>query len=469
MRKWIIRILGLLLILALIFYIVRVMMFRSNSEELRWDWSSINTNDLYFPKNFVWGVASAAHQVEGNCTNNNWYAWESAVDADGNPRIHNNEKAGLACSHWSRYPEDIQLMKELGVDSYRFSVEWSKIEPSEGQFDDAALQHYVDVCKALLVEGITPVVTLHHFTNPIWFEDKGGWEKEENIELFVRFSQKVFVALQPYVKMWCTINEPNVYITASYVQGIFPPGGTDKQVAATVLKHLLMAHVETFRTLKSLPGGQEAQVGIVKDIFQFDPWNRWNLFDWYLTDLTGKAFNESTLQFFETGDYHLSFPPEANLSYTDKNAPKTLDFIGLNYYSHMVLSFGLDLDKALQTKIREGEVKTDMDYPLYPEGFYRALKRIGEVGVPVYVTENGIADAQDDRRETFIRRYIYAMSKAIRDGVDIRGYYYWSLMDNFEWAEGYTMKFGLYEVDFGTQKRTLRKGSKAFQEIVGKH
>ena len=162
--------------------------------EVRWDWDEIDATKLDFPIGFQWGVATAAHQVEGNSINN-WSRWEEGSYQDGRPHIHKGEKSGIACDHWNRYKEDILLMEELGVDVYRFSVEWSKIEPEEGVFNKQSIEHYQDVCDALLSAGITPVITLHHFTNPLWFEDMGAFEKEENIKYFTRFSKYVFEEL----------------------------------------------------------------------------------------------------------------------------------------------------------------------------------------------------------------------------------------------------------------------------------
>ncbi len=190
------KLLGLiLLVISIVLPFGFMLIWQKGNPELRWDWNKIEATDVHFSKEFLWGVATAAHQVEGNCDNNNWSAWEQTRDENGRPRIKNAQKAGLVCDQWNRYPEDISLMQELGVKAYRFSVEWSKIEPREGEFDQAALQHYQEMCEALLVAGLKPVVTLHHFTHPIWFEQKGAFEKAENIALWVRFCEVVFQKL----------------------------------------------------------------------------------------------------------------------------------------------------------------------------------------------------------------------------------------------------------------------------------
>jgi len=352
------------------------------------------------------------------------------------------------------------------VKAYRFSAEWSKIEPREGEFDDAALQHYREVCDALLAAGLTPMVTLHHFTHPLWFEQKGAFEKAENIALWIRFSERVFQALHEKVNLWCTINEPEVFASQGYFQGVFPPGKKDPPLTGVVLKNLLAAHTEVYQALKKLPGGDKAKIGLVKNIFQFDPYRRWNFFDWMLARRFNYLFTDTIIEFFKTGEFKTATPGLMNVQYANAAAPHTLDFIGLNYYSHMHLKFQWSLKEFFKFEHRPDEIMTDMPYPIYAEGFYRALQTVAQLGKPIYITENGIADAKDDRRELFIRRYLYAMSQAIKDGCDVRGYFYWSLLDNFEWAEGYEMKFGLYEVDFKTQQRRLRDGAKAFVKIA---
>lgn len=436
------------------------------SPEPHWEWSTIDTNAAKFPREFLWGVASAAHQVEGDCDNNNWSAWEKTSAANGQPRIKNAQVAGKACEHWTRFREDIRLMQELGVKAYRFSMEWSKIEPREGEIDSSALRHYHEVCDALLAAGIKPVVTLHHFTHPLWFEAKGGFEHEENIAAFVRFAELLFREFHEQVEMWCTINEPEVFASQGYFLGVFPPGKQDPRLTAEVLKNLLLAHVQVYERLKKLPGGERARIGLVKNIMQFDPSRRWHLLDWLLAHKLNALFTESILAFFHDGDFDFSMPGLASLHYRDARATRSLDFIGLNYYSHLHVQFHWSTKEFFKFTFPEDATMTDMPYTIYPEGFYRALQAMQQLNVPIYVTENGIADAKDDRRALFISRYLYALHRAMQEGSDVRGYFYWSLMDNFEWAEGYDMKFGLYEVDFNTQERRLREGAQAFVNAV---
>ena len=436
--------------------------------DVEWDWENINTKDMYFPKNFIWGTATAAHQVEGFNTNNNWYRWEHSFDQNGKSRIHNSDKSGDAADHWNLYKQDINLMKNIGVNAYRFSVEWSKIMPTINKIDQDAIDHYREVCIALIDSGLVPVVTLHHFTHPLWFEDLGGFEKEENIKYFLEFSELIFNELSDIVKYWCTINEPAVYVSQGYFNGVFPPGKKDPLLAGEVMKNLLYAHTEVYHLLKSLKNGDQSQIGLVKNITQFDPLRRWHVLDWYFSKILNDIFTNSTIDLLLNGEFRFYLPGMADLSYTNTKAIKALDFIGLNYYSRWHVKGHLNPNEPFTFEKRKQDIQTDMPYSIYPEGFYKALNTISKLEMPVIVTENGIADDKDDRRKLFINRYLYALFQAMQDGLIVNGYFYWSLMDNFEWAEGYSMKFGLYEVDFSSQDRNLRDGSQAYKEIINR-
>ena len=452
----------------LIGWVVVVTYLSQTNPDVKWQWDSINTSDIHFPSNFAWGTATAAHQVEGNNTNNNWYEWERSVDDGGISRIHNNDRSGLAADHWNRYPEDIILMKDLGVSHYRFSVEWSRIEPEKGRYDLEALAHYRRMCEALVEADITPVVTLHHFTHPTWFEEMGAFEKEENTDHFVGFSELVFNELRDLVPMWCTFNEPSVFVAQGYFNGIFPPGKKDPILAGTVLENMLNAHVRTYHQLKSIPGSDGNKIGLVKNIFQFDPYRRWHVLDWAFSKILNDVYTNAPLEFLKTGESSFYMPGMVDNKMSNELAVGTLDFIGLNYYSRMHVKGQLNAVEPFVFDTRDQDIMTDMGYPLYAEGFHRALKTISRMDVPIYVTENGLADDGDSVRPLFIKRYLYALNQALRERIDVRGYFYWSLMDNFEWAEGYSMKFGLYEVDLETQDRRLREGSRPFVEMVNK-
>ena len=451
--------------LFLIFLILSIIIFNLLFKETRWDWNKINLDSITFPKSFIWGTATASHQVEGNCKNN-WSEFEMGFKNNGKPNIKDAQISGLACDHWQRYKSDIELIKSLGVKHYRFSLEWSKIEPELGVFNDEALNHYSDVIDELLKNNIEPVITLHHFSHPIWFDKLGAFEKEKNISHLVSFCDKVFSHYSNRVKYWCTINEPGVVAIQGYFTGMFPPGETNGQKAGEVYKNLLESHVQIYKSLKKLPNGNSVKIGIVKNINQFDPWNRYNIFDWLFTFAMNHVFNWAPINFFKTGKLKFRVPGLIWNSHINKDAVKSLDFFGLNYYSHNHIRFNPFSKDYSDLMYKKNDIMTDMPYTIYAEGIYRAIKLVSKLNLPIIITENGVADKEDSIRSEYIKKYLFAVSKSIKDGYNVVGYYYWSLMDNFEWAFGYDMRFGLFEVDFKNQKRTLKKGAKAYINII---
>ena len=451
--------------IIILVYIFSILVLHFKYPEMSWDWDNISIKELTFPKEFKWGTATASHQVEGNSINN-WSKFEREVNSNGDPRISGNQRSGDACDHWNRYPEDILLIKNLGVSHYRFSIEWSKIQSSQDTFDSDAISHYHAMIDTIIDNDLIPVLTLHHFTHPLWFDDLGAFEKSENIKLFVKFCERIFEEYSGKVPIWCTINEPAVVSTQGYFSGMFPPGKKDAQLSAVVLKNLLEAHVKSYHSLKKLENGDRVKIGIVKNINQFDPWRRWNLLDWIISGAVNQFFNISSVQFLSTGKFKIHIPGLAWIKHENEDAINSTDFFGLNYYSHNHLKVKLFSKELFSMEYKNNDILTDMPYTIYPEGIYRAIKYVSILKVPIMITENGIADHLDDRRELYIKRYLYSVSKAIKDGYNVVGYFYWSFMDNFEWAFGYDMKFGLYSVDFKTQKRELRKGANAFIDIV---
>lgn len=465
-----IPVLFLLLALALLYVLVITALSRRDPY-VRWSPdqrppSGVADIASAFGPDFLWGVASAAHQVEGGTIHNQWSRWEEQTGPDGQPRVHNGDRAGLACDHWNRFHEDIALMLQLGVNSYRFSVEWSRIEPSPGAWDEAAIAHYHELIDALLEAELTPMLTLHHFTHPQWWEEKGAFEREENLADLLRFTERMFQEFGAKVRWWCTLNEPEVYASQGYFSGTFPPGKKDPQLTAVVLANLLRAHGRMYRLIKGSPGGHDVEVGLVKDIFQFDADRPWHAGDVAIADVLDRVMNEAILDALETGHFSLSVPGMISIDQRVVEAAGSLDFVGLNYYSHYWVRFQANPAEPFRFQPRAGETPTDMPYAIYPEGIYRALQRLSRLKTPMIITENGIADARDDRREGWIRHTLAAVALAKREGMDIRGYYYWSLMDNFEWAEGWRMKFGLYACDPETRERRLREGSKLYRQIV---
>lgn len=487
----------------------------------QWDWNTIPINTLTLPP--IKGTSISEYQVSGknNCPYSNWADWENRKEWNGKPTIHDNDWSGSACDFWNRWSTDIQLIKDLGCNSFRLSVEWSNIEPREGEFCKEAIDHYVQLCTQLRQMGIEPMITLHHFTHPQWFEHKGGFANEANIDYFVRFCRYVFTHLSSQVKLWCTINEIGPFAFQGYIQGVFPPGKRfDLYAACTVMRTMILAHCAVYDALKQLPGGKDAQIGLVHQYLTVEPYttsyitpaleglglsalltSAWYLYGHAATNVTSAKlgyasaastlisnalnpieripacsmtyfFNDVFLSFFKTGELFSWIP---RLHTRIPNAHNKYDFIGLNFYSRVVIESRMwhwllsgcrgGLGKIATPSCRQGEIMTDMEYGICPEGLYEAIKVMAQFKKPIYITENGIADRHDDRRSLWIRRYLYAVSKAIQDGYDVRGYYHWSLMDNFEWDRGYAQRFGLYQVDFETKERSLKQSAHIIRDI----
>ena len=412
------------------------------------NWANVNLDDVHFPEGFHWGTATAAHQVEGHLVNN-WTHHEQRK---------NLEQSGAACDHWNRWREDFQLLTDLGMTSYRFSIEWSRIEPTEGTWNNDALAVYSNMVDDLLERGIRPVVTLHHFSHPQWWEAKGGFADRANAPHFVRYCERVFEVLSDRVETWVTINEPTVFSTMGYTLGMFPPGRRSLRATLRVMRNLLLAHADVYIALKKIR--PEVRIGIAKNVTLFDPKNRWSPIDWPLARL---------LEWFWNGAWR-SGVENGRMFFGDVSAAKgTLDFVGLNYYTHVLVGPASVSLLKMKFPKRAHEVATEFGYPMYAEGLRRALDFLAPLGVPIEITENGVADANDTLRTEHLKRHLWVLSQAIQDGHDVRSYHHWSLMDNFEWAEGYSMRFGLHHVDFETQERTLRPSGAVYKRIIEQH
>lgn len=412
------------------------------------NWANVNLDDVHFPEGFHWGTATAAHQVEGHLVNN-WTHHEQRK---------NLEQSGAACDHWNRWREDFQLLTDLGMTSYRFSIEWSRIEPIEGTWNNDALAVYSNMVDDLLERGIRPVVTLHHFSHPQWWEAKGGFADRANAPHFVRYCERVFEVLSDRVETWVTINEPTVFSTMGYTLGMFPPGRRSLRATLRVMRNLLLAHADVYLALKKIR--PEVRIGIAKNVTLFDPKNRWSPIDWPLARL---------LEWFWNGAWR-SGVENGRMFFGDVSAAKgTLDFVGLNYYTHVLVGPASVSLLKMKFPKRAHEVATEFGYPMYAEGLRRALDFLAPLGVPIEITENGVADANDTLRTEHLKRHLWVLSQAIQDGHDVRSYHHWSLMDNFEWAEGYSMRFGLHHVDFETQERTLRPSGAVYKRIIEQH
>ncbi len=390
---------------------------------------------LGFPEGFLWGAATAAHQIEGRNTNNDW--WRSEQQG----RVPH--RSGDACDSWNRFPDDVRLLADLGLNAYRFSVEWARIEPEPGHFDRAALDRYHSLVEALLERGIQPMVTLHHFTSPIWLADRGGWSSSDVVPRFAAYAGRVARELGDGVRWWVTLNEPSLMANFGYVEGSWPPHRKGDVLGyLRVVRNAVRAHAAARLALRAQTS--EARASIAFAIWPLEPYRPSHPADRLAVWLLDLMSHEWLLT---------------------SSAP-ALDWIGVNFYTRMLTRWAPSLSRPLPETLPGPGEKTDFNWEIYPEGLYHVLRRLARFGRPIVITENGIADADDDQRPRFIVEYLRQAHRAIADGVDLRGYVHWTLMDNFEWAEGYTKRFGLAEVDFATQRRTLRPSASLYRDVA---
>lgn len=404
---------------------------------------------LQFPKNFLWGAATSAHQVEGGMKNN-WTEWEKnnaeklAKNAKKKWAKWQQEKfpemfdpqnyiSGKCCDHYNLFEKDFDLAKTGGHNAHRFSIEWSRIESEEGKFDEKEIEHYRNVIKALRERGMEPFVTLWHWTEPIWFQEKGGWANKESIEYFSRFAKKVVREYKDVVKFWIVVNEPNVGLGFGYFLGSQPPGIKCPRKFLKAYFNMLKTYKRIYAEIHGID--PEAKVGHALSfmVYQSSLWS-----------MVAKA---------------LIFFPEYFSKYFARKTIQHVDFIGCNYYKNFTIS--------LQKKKLSENERNDLEWPIYPKGIYDTLMSLKKYNLPIYITENGLADADDAKRPKYIKDHLMWVNKAIAEGADVRGYFYWSLMDNFEFPDirGFWPRFGLIEIDYKTLERKPRKSFYEYTKI----
>jgi beta-glucosidase len=412
--------------------------------------------DRNFPKHFFWGASTAAHQVEGN-NYNQWTVWELAHAKEFAQTAHqrlswlprweeikdqaeepDNYVSGRAVEHFTRYKEDFAVARQLNLNAFRFTIEWSRIEPEEGVWDEAAIFHYKRYIKELRHQKLEPFLNIWHWTMPVWFIEKGGFEKKENIKYFTRFVETVSEILIDDVEYIITLNEPNVYASFSYLTGVWPPTEKSMFKFMKVYWHLVLAHRESYKILKARK--PSLQVGIAAQLANIQ------------AKRPHKYLDELTTQWMR---YFWNW-------WFLRRVRKYQDFVGLNYYFS---DYFTGLGKRANPKVPVN----DMGWYMEPEGIYPLLLRTwARFKKPIFITENGLADSQDVHRRWWIEETIVAMERAISEGVDLRGYFHWSLLDNFEWRDGWWPQFGLVHVDRKTMKRTIRPSAKWFAETIAK-
>ncbi len=416
-----------------------------------------------FPADFVWGVSTSAHQVEGENFNNQWHAWEC------NGRIKSKDRVGLACDWWKNAEQDFDLAQSLGVNALRLSVEWSRIEPSPGQWNEAALARYRDLLKSLLDRGITPFITLHHFTNPLWFESKGAFLAPESVGAFDRFTRRVVETLGEFCRHWTTFNEPNVYSFLGYFLGEFPPGKKGNFLkAAHVTANLCRAHAAAYRTIHSLQS--ETEVGWAQHFVAFKPTRPGSAFDRWICGFIDRRFNNSFAETIQTG---IAPFPLGKFGQRLDEVKDTCDYVGINYYSRLRAGLAPRSPKTLffQLTVRahkpQGDRGVELPYgEAYPKGLRRAVERFAAFKKPIYILENGVPDRNDRIRPWLLQSVIEQMRALLEEGHDLRGYFHWTLTDNFEWNEGWHLRFGLIELDPETQARKPRPSAQLYSELI---
>lgn len=395
---------------------------------------------MQFPHNFFWGAATSSYQVEGNNRNCDWWEWEK--------RIGLKEVSGQACRHYELYREDFALASSLKHNCHRLSLEWSRIEPEEGKFSAQELQHYKDVISSLRERNLEPIVTLHHFTNPLWFAQSGGWQNKKAVFYFLRYTQRVVQELSTDVRYWVTINEPLVYVYHAYILGFWPPQEKSLSKARSVANNLAASHIQAYRQIRNIYQEKKRPpplISIAKNMQAFIPCDR--------------SLKNRLAVFLRDRYFNFLFLEKLIRS-------KALDFIGINYYTRSLIDTeGLGLRHLLLDVCQKGHShlkKNSLGWDIYPEGLYNLLLRLKKYNLPVFILENGICTEDDELRWDFIYAHLKNIYLAIAEGVKILGYIYWSLIDNFEWDKGFGPRFGLIEVDYRTYKRTVRESAKKF-------
>ena len=421
---------------------------------------------LEFPDGFAWGVATSAFQCEGAATSptSSWTRWEAL----GHVRAGN--RSGIACDWWENAARDLDLARDLGLNALRMSIEWSRIEPRPGHWDDRALERYREIAAGLRQRGLEPLITLHHFTNPVWFEDAGAFLADDAPDLFARFADRAVRALTDVCNSWVTFNEPNVYTTEGYVTGHFPPGLRGRVSLATRAQaNIARAHARAYRLIHELQG--EASVGWAHHCVTFRPWRAERRRDRLVSAFYDASFNEPFPYVLRNG--RMPYALGGRLAGDLSEAHGTYDFVGINLYALVRVAFDARRPRDLFGRrvvppdaIRADPTADDLFGEPYPQAIADFAERLGALGKPIYVLENGYPDRADLVRPWVIATAARAMHEAIRRGADVRGYYHWTLVDNFEWYSGWDLRFGLVELDERTQERTPRPSAALYSRIA---
>jgi beta-glucosidase len=416
---------------------------------------------LTFPKDFLWGIATAAHHVEGGLINS-WSRWEEMETG----AVYMNQRHGRACEWWDgRWREDFERMEYLGTNTHRLSIEWSRIQPTRDEINDAAIQQYRDMLEDLNRRNIRPMVTLHHFTNPLWLEDVGGWVEGQAVDSFGRWAEIAVDAFGDQVDLWCTFNEPMVYVVQAYLVAMFYPGKRSPRQALKVAEHLLRAHEAAYHIIKERYPA--AEVGLAKHLLRFDTLAP-HFINRIPVNFVRWLFNDAFMETFATGVMRFPFRRSVHLP----GLPETLDYYGLNFYQRYrggIAPLSPRTFFLKQVPEPDAPYSPPMWGEIYPQGLFDMIERSWlTYRKPIYITETGTPDKGDSIRRWYIAMALHNIWRAINYCYPVKGIYYWTLMDNFEWTAAYNpeFRFGLYEMDFETQQRTLRRSGEFYREIA---
>jgi len=410
-----------------------------------------------FPKGFLWGTATSSHQVEGQNVLNDWYAWENEPG-----RIQQGHQAGLACDWWGgRWQEDLSLAAEGGQNAHRLSIEWSRIEPKPDQWDDDALDYYRQMLAGMRKMGLTPVVTLHHFTIPLWLYELGGWENGNAPVYFETYVRKVVHTIKDLVSIWVTLNEPNGLVVNAYIDGGFPPGKKDFSAGFHALCNLIRAHARAYHAIHEIQ--RDALVAYALYFRGFFPSREWFYPDTAITRTLSRNLNELFSSAIRNGKVRFVL-----FQTLIKEAIGTQDYIALQYYSSDLVSFSFSKPKELFSR-REYPKDVAMSETGFianvPEGMYQALKWARQFNLPIYITENGVEDSTDNLRPAYLALHLHQVWRATNFNWQVKGYFHWTQVDNFEWERGWTQRFGLWGLDLDTRQRIHRPSADMYAAI----
>lgn len=412
---------------------------------------------FHFPKGFLWGTATSAYQVEGNNPYSNWSEWEKKQG-----KIIENQSIGNACDWWSgKWKDDLERIKLTHQNAHRLSVEWSRIQPEKDRWDEHALDFYRKILMGFRERNITPLVTLHHFSEPIWISENGSWESENIVDLFSKYVIKVVETLKEYCNYWIPINEPNVLIHQGYIEGNFPPGVSSLFSAFTVMVNLVKAHSSAYSAIKRIQ--PLSRIGTAINFRAFWPKNDFNPFDIWMSKFLHHQYNDSFISTLAKGKLNFAFRKEKMA-----DAVNSYDFLGLNYYSGDEIQFSLFKPREFfheRSYPQLSEISENGFIANVPTGFESAIKWAEKYQKPIIITENGIEDSKDHQRPQYLIEHIHKLWRAVNLNVPIKGYFHWTLVDNFEWERGWSQRFGLWRLNNSDQTRIRTKSVDLYASI----